>query len=74
MKLTEVERKALALIRRLDERQREKILARMQREVLANQLVKKALGLRKLKIASDRNVERAFGAVPTWRTARRKTP
>lgn len=72
MKLTETERRALSLLRQLHERQREKILSRMQREVIANKLVKRISGSRNLEIAGDRDIERAFGAAPTWKAARQR--
>lgn len=72
-KLTEDERRALTLLRQLHERQREKLLARMEREVMANNVVKKVAKVRDLDLAADRRVERAFGSVPTWKAARRKS-
>jgi len=71
MKLTEHEKEAVALLRKLDERQREKLLARMQREVLANSLITRVGKLSKLEITSDRKIERAYGVVPTWRSKRK---
>jgi len=44
----------------------------MQREVIANKLVKRISGSRNLEIAGDRDIERAFGAAPTWKAARQR--
>jgi len=45
----------------------------MEREVMANNVVKKVAKVRDLDLAADRRVERAFGSVPTWKAARRKS-
>lgn len=67
MKLSEKERKAVALLRKLHERQRDRLLARMEREVIANRIAMRIGGLRKLKIPADTKVEKAFGTVPAWK-------
>ena len=72
MKLKRDELDALSLLRQLDERQREKILDRMRREVLANEVVMKAAGLRKLQVVADKKIERAFGPAPIWRSGKKR--
>lgn len=74
MKLTAKERKAIDLLRRLDGPQREEMLNRMSRQVLANEIVVRAARVRQLKVAPDRKVEQAFGSVPIWRSKRGRAP
>lgn len=68
MKLTAKERKALELLRQLDTRQRDEVLARMQREIAANQITARVGKLRRLKVVEDKKVIKAFGTAPIWKS------
>lgn len=67
MKLSDQERKALAMIRQLHSRQREKLIGQLESQVIANRVSRRVGQLRKLKIPEDRKVEKAFGGVPRWK-------
>lgn len=64
MKLSERQRKALAMMRLLHVHQQEELLADMERQVIANRVSIRVGKLRKLKIPADRKIEKAFGAAP----------
>lgn len=55
------------MMRKLDTRQREKILKNMEHQVLANAITKRVGRLRKLQIVDDKKIEKAFGALPAPR-------
>lgn len=63
-KLTAKERQAISLLRKLDVRQRDKVLEDIERHVLANKITLKVGKLRRLKIPDDRAVAGAFGSTP----------
>lgn len=52
------------MMRKLDTRQREKILGDMERQVVANAITKRVGRLRKLQIVDDRKIVKAFGKTP----------
>lgn len=62
MKLTEKERRAVEGLRRLDAKQFDGVLAYVRRQALANEIVSKIARVKRLRIAPDRKIERAFGA------------
>lgn len=62
MKLTEKERRAVEGLRRLDTKQFDGVLAYVQRQALANEIVTKIARVKRLRIVPDRKIERAFGA------------
>lgn len=68
MKLTDTQRRALAMLRLLHIHQQQDLLAEMERQVVANRIANRltmsAGKLRKLKIPADTKVARAFGAAP----------
>lgn len=72
MKLSEKERKAVALLRKLHQRQRDELLGRMERQVIANRVAIRVGKLRQLKIPADSKIAKAFGKAPIWRPKRSK--
>lgn len=64
MKLSAKERLAVEMMRKLDTRQREKILGNMERQVQANAITKRVGRLRKLQIVDDKKIVKHFGHVP----------
>lgn len=71
MKLTAKERQAINLLRKLDVKQRDLLLADIQRHVLANKITLRVGKLRRLKIPEDREVAGAFGPAPKPHRGRR---
>lgn len=74
MKLTAKERAALEMMRQLDARQRDTIIAGIRRELLANNITARIGKMRKLKFVTDRRVEGTFGLVPKKPPRRRAKP
>lgn len=66
MKLTAKEKTALTLFRELHARQRDKLLAQMERQVLANQITERVSGT-KLDIVDDKKIEKSYGTAPKWK-------
>lgn len=71
MKLTAKERSAITMLRKLDARQREKLLGNMQRQLIANAITARVSGLTHLKLVDDKRIEKTFGA-PPWRPKKRQ--
>lgn len=69
MKMTTKERKALEMLRELEPKQRADILGQMERAVLANRITLKVSGARKLKLATNKRIERTYG-LPRWKKRR----
>ena len=67
MKLSDNERKTVAMLRLLDISQREQLLADMERQVIANNVSVRVGKLRKLRIPADKRIEEAFGSVVHFR-------
>lgn len=67
MKLTAKERKAIELLRQLDVRQRDELLARIERELAANKITARVGKVRRLRIIEDKKVVKAFGTAPLWK-------
>ena len=67
-RLTAIECGAIDLLRQLHSRQREKLLARMRRDILANKIVAKAADVTEVDFVDDRSITKSFGVVPTWRS------
>lgn len=67
MKLTAREKKAVEMLRKLDASQRDEVLERMRRDLLANRITMRAGGMRRLKIKENKRIERAFGTAPNWK-------
>lgn len=65
VKLSNTERKAVTMLRLLQIPQREELLAQMERQVIANRISVRVGGLRKLRIPSDKKIERAYGTPPS---------
>ena len=73
MKLTYIERKAIEMLRQLDEQQRSQLLEYMGRQLIANSVTTRVGSLRRLKTAPDRNIEKAYGAAPWWRSKKHRS-
>lgn len=67
MKLSDKERTAVAMMRLLDTRQREELLAGMELQVIANRVAMRLGKIRKLKIPADLKVVKAYGSAPAWK-------
>lgn len=76
MKLSDKERKAVAMMRLLHSVQREDLLALMERQVVANRIANRVTmrvgQLSRLKITANQKVAKAFGKAP--RPATRRKP
>lgn len=71
MKLSKKETLAVSMLRKLDGPQRENILAEIHRTVIANQITKKAGGLKKVMPVLDHKIIKAYGKVPPWRKTKK---
>lgn len=67
VKLTNKEKEALSMLRKLDAPQRDRILAGIERTLIANRISERAGKLKKVKPVEDYKITRAFG-VPGNRT------
>lgn len=67
MKLTNKEKQTIGKLRKLDVIQRDRLLARIDRTLLANQISERTGKVKRLKPAADHQVIRAFGHVPGWK-------
>lgn len=72
MKLSNKQRDALNKLWRLDAPQRDRILARVERTLMANQITARVGKLRKVSPVLDHKITKAYGKVPTWKRGRRK--
>lgn len=71
MKLTNKEKEALSMLRKLDAPQRDRILAGIERTLIANRISERAGKLKKVKPVADHKIVRAYG-MPNWKPGRRK--
>jgi hypothetical protein len=55
--------------RALDIRQRDEILARMRRQVMANRITARVGKIRTLRVVDDKKIIKAFGTAPSWKTS-----
>lgn len=69
MKLTLKEKATIAMFRELHAKQRDALLAQLERQILANGITERVTG-QKLAIADDAKVEKAFGPPPRWKARR----
>lgn len=67
MKLTAKERKAIETLRKLDARQRDEALGRLEQQLAANNITRRVGKLRRLRIVDDRKIVKAFGTAPFWK-------
>lgn len=72
MKLSDKERKAVAMLRQLHAHQQEELLATIERHVIANRISIRVGKLRKLKPPTNQKVAKAFGNTPSPAPKRRK--
>lgn len=72
MKLTNKEKQTIGKLRKLDVVQRDRLLARIERTLIANQIAERTGKIKRLKPAADHRVIRAYGHVPSWKPGRKK--
>lgn len=72
MKLTAKQREAIDKLWKLDVQQRDRILDRVERTLMANQITQRVGKLRKVHPAHDHKVAKAYGRVPSWKPGRKK--
>lgn len=70
--MTAKQRAAIDKLWKLDAQQRDRILAHIERALMANQITQRVGKLRKVTPPQDHKVAKAFGGVSSWKPGRKK--
>lgn len=67
MKLTAKEKRAVAILRRLDSGQRDHFIRAMRAAAQANEVIMRAGAIKRLQPIAESYREKAFGVPPAWK-------
>lgn len=72
MKLTNKQQDAVRKLWQLDVPQRDRILAEVERTLMANEIALRTGKLKRVRPVGDHRIVKAYGHVPPWKPGRRK--